>query len=132
VQPDTETPASHCCPLCGGGLQVHLGVTYHAETGTLISSSYAVTFSGMERNIFALLWKQRAIGPVPKERLFDHLYGGDPNGGPHDKVIEVWVCRIRKKLADAGADIDIKTTYTRGYHLKTNTPARRPRAKVAA
>lgn len=121
-----------CCPLCGGTLQVHLGVTYYAETGELVSSNYSIRFRKLEGAVFALLWKHRSRGPVSARAIHEHLYSADPNGGPDTGIVEVVVCAIRKKLVAHKADVSIVTDYGRGYWLKTNTPARMARAKVAA
>ena len=49
--------------------------------------------------------------------FLDHLYGGIDE--PELKIIDVFVCKLRKKLAVAtGGDHYIETVWGRGYVLK--------------
>ena len=53
---------------------------------------------------------------VTKEMLLDHLYGGKDEPGL--KIIDVFVCRLRKKLAQATVGNHyIQTVWGRGYRL---------------
>ncbi len=59
---------------------------------------------------------------VTKEAFLNHLYGGLDE--PEPKVIDVYICKIRKKLSDAlGAGSHIETVWGRGYSLPTPTPS---------
>lgn len=54
-----------------------------------------------------------------RKRLFDFCYGMRPDGGPlSDKIFDVWVCQMRKRLAPFG--IEIENARGRGWRL---TPA---------
>jgi two-component system, cell cycle response regulator CtrA len=55
--------------------------------------------------------------PVSKETFMNHLYGGDADE-PEIKIIDVFVCKLRRKLADAGAPDLIGTLWGRGYMLR--------------
>lgn len=49
--------------------------------------------------------------------FLDHLYSSVDK--PEIKIIDVFVCKLRKKLADAAGDINyIDTVWGRGYMLK--------------
>lgn len=50
---------------------------------------------------------------LSKEAILDHLYGGLDE--PNPKIIDVFICKIRKKLAALGADDLIATNWGRGY-----------------
>jgi two-component system cell cycle response regulator CtrA len=53
---------------------------------------------------------------VTKEMLLGHLYGGKDE--PELKIIDVFVCRLRKKLAQAtDGKHCIETVWGRGYRL---------------
>ena len=53
---------------------------------------------------------------VTKEMLLDHLYGGTDE--PELKIIDVFVCHLRKKLAQAtDGKHYIETVWGRGYRL---------------
>ncbi len=57
---------------------------------------------------------------VSKESFLDHLYGGMDE--PEMKIIDVFICKLRKKFEDAGADFDpIETVWGRGYRIKTDS-----------
>jgi len=54
---------------------------------------------------------------VTKEMFLKHLYGG--MDGPEIKIIDVFVCKLRKKLAQAvGGTHYIETVWGRGYVLR--------------
>lgn len=50
-----------------------------------------------------------------KRSLYHALYGDRIDGGPDPKIIDVFVCKIRKKLAPLG--FVIETVWGRGYSL---------------
>ena len=61
---------------------------------------------------------------LTKAMLLDHLYGGFDE--PEQKIIEVFICKLRKKLANASNGKDyLQTVWGRGYML------REPREKKA-
>jgi len=53
---------------------------------------------------------------LSKEAFLNHLYGGVDE--PEAKIIDVFVCKLRKKLAQAGADNMIGTEWGRGYFIR--------------
>lgn len=54
---------------------------------------------------------------ITKERLLDHLYNGMDE--PDAKIIDVFICKLRKKIIDAsGGNNYIETLWGRGYALK--------------
>ena len=53
---------------------------------------------------------------LTKEAFLNHLYGGLDE--PEVKIIDVFVCKLRKKLAQAGADNMIGTVWGRGYMVR--------------
>lgn len=54
---------------------------------------------------------------LTKEMFLNHLYGGIDE--PELKIIDVFICKLRKKLAQAaGGDNYIETVWGRGYVLK--------------
>jgi two-component system cell cycle response regulator CtrA len=66
---------------------------------------------------------------VEKAMFIDHLYGGMDE--PKLKIIDVFVCKLRKKLAQAtGGDHYIETVWGRGYVLRdpANPPQQLRRA----
>ena len=68
---------------------------------------------------------------LTKEMFLTHLYGGRDE--PELKIIDVFVCKLRKKLATAGdnAATCIETVWGRGYALRDPERADVAVAKVA-
>jgi two-component system, cell cycle response regulator CtrA len=56
-----------------------------------------------------------------KENLMNALYGLSPDGGPQAKIIDVFICKLRKKLKPF--DIEIETIWGQGYLLTENSKA---------
>ena len=97
---------------------------------------HPVHLTGKEYGILELLSRHKGT-TLPKEMLLDHLYGG--SGEPNFRVIDVFVCKLRKKLAQAtGGNHYIETVWGRGYvlrdlthHLTEGSPNRQvPAAEV--
>jgi two-component system cell cycle response regulator CtrA len=77
-----------------------------------------VVLTGKEYSILEILTTKNGI--VPKETLLNYLYGG-LDEVPETKIIDVFVCKLRKKLIDASGGIDlIQTVWGRGYQLNRN------------
>jgi two-component system cell cycle response regulator CtrA len=58
---------------------------------------------------------------LTKEMFLNHLYGGMDE--PELKIIDVFICKLCKKLAVAtGDDTYIQTVWGRGYVLKDPMP----------
>jgi two-component system cell cycle response regulator CtrA len=54
--------------------------------------------------------------------FLNHLYGGMDE--PELKIIDVFICKLRKKLAEAtGGQNYIETVWGRGYVLRDPSPA---------
>ena len=53
---------------------------------------------------------------VSKESFLDHLYGGMDE--PEMKIIDVFICKLRKKIENAGASHPlIETVWGRSYRV---------------
>ena len=95
-----------------------------------------VHLTGKEYGILELLSLRKGT-TLTKEMFLDHLYGGKDE--PELKIIDVFVCKLRKKLAQAtGGNHYIETVWGRGYvlrdlthHLTEGSPNRQvPAAEV--
>jgi two-component system cell cycle response regulator CtrA len=74
-----------------------------------------VRLTGKEYQILELLSLRKGI-TVTKEMFLGHLYGGLDE--PELKIIDVFVCHLRKKLTVAtGGKHYIQTVWGRGYRL---------------
>jgi DNA-binding response OmpR family regulator len=86
------------------------------ETRVVLSGDKLVPLTGKEYCIFELLSLRKGI-VVTKQVLLDHLYGGIDE--PELKIIDVFVCHLRKKLAQAtGGKHCIETIWGRGYRVR--------------
>ena len=72
--------------------------------------------TGKEYGILELLSLRKGT-TLTKEMFLNHLYGGMDE--PELKIIDVFVCKLRKKLAQAtGGKHYIDTVWGRGYVLR--------------
>ena len=72
--------------------------------------------TGKEYEILELLSLRKGT-TATKEMFLNHLYGGINE--PEQKIIDVFVCKLRKKLAQAtGGHNYIETVWGRGYVLR--------------
>ncbi len=72
--------------------------------------------TGKEYKILELLSLRKGT-TLTKEMFLNHLYGGMDE--PEVKIIDVFICKLRKKLEDAaGGDSYIETVWGRGYVLR--------------
>ena len=83
------------------------------ETHVVTADGKPVGLTGKEYSILELLSWRKGV-TVTKEMLLGHLYGGKDE--PELKIIDVFVCHLRKKLAQAtGGEHYIETIWGRGY-----------------
>jgi two-component system, cell cycle response regulator CtrA len=75
-----------------------------------------VRLTGKEYGILELLCRRKGT-TLTKEMFLNHLYDG--MNEPGLKIIDVFVCKLRKKLAQAtGGKHYIETVWGRGYALR--------------
>jgi two-component system cell cycle response regulator CtrA len=77
-----------------------------------------VRLTGKEYAILELLVLRKGM-VMTKEALMNHLYGGMDE--PEVKIIDVFVCKLRKKLVQAGAGDPISTVWGRGYMIRDSS-----------
>lgn len=92
-----------------GPLQLNL------DSREVLVAGHQVHLTGKEYAILELLVLRKGM-VLTKEAFLNHLYGGMDE--PEMKIIDVFVCKLRKKLAQAGADGLIGTVWGRGYMLR--------------
>ena len=75
-----------------------------------------VHLTGKEYQVLELLSLRKGL-PLTKEMFLNHLYGGMDE--PELKIIDVFMCKLRKKLSNAsGGKNYIETLWGRGYVLQ--------------
>ena len=79
-----------------------------------------VHLTGKEYQILELLSLCKGT-TLTKEMFLNHLYGGMDE--PELKIIDVFICKLRKKLSEAtGRENHIETVWGRGYVLRHPKP----------
>lgn len=86
-----------------------------------------VHLTGKEYAVMELLSLRRGV-VLTKEMLLNHLYGGMDE--PEIKIIDVFICKLRKKLRAKGALGLIETVWGRGYVIRE--PKAEPKAEPIA
>ncbi|MFT6772832.1 MAG: two-component system cell cycle response regulator CtrA [Paracoccaceae bacterium] len=83
-----------------------------------------VHLTGKEYQMLELLSLRKGT-TLTKEMFLNHLYGGMDE--PELKIIDVFICKLRKKLSTAtGGENYIETVWGRGYVLRDPTPEVEP------
>jgi two-component system, cell cycle response regulator CtrA len=119
IQAVVRRSKDHCeSRIRTGKLVVNLG------TRDVSVNDHSVHLTGKEYGILELLSLHKST-TLTKEMFLDHLYGGMDE--PELKIIDVFVCKLRKKLAQAtGGDHYIETVWGRGYRLRDPDLTKRP------
>ena len=91
-------------------------LTVNLDTRTVEVESQPLHLTGKEYGILELLSLRKGT-TLTKEMFLNHLYGGMDE--PELKIIDVFVCKLRKKLGNAtGGENYIETVWGRGYVLR--------------
>ncbi len=92
-----------------GSLQLNL------DSREVSVNGMPIHLTGKEYAILELLVLRKGM-VLTKEAFLNHLYGGMDE--PEMKIIDVFVCKLRKKLSLAGVDALIGTVWGRGYMMR--------------
>ena len=111
IEAITRRPKGACeATVRTGKLVVNL------DTRQVSVDDHSVHLTGKEYGILELLALRKST-TLTKEMFLNHLYGGMSE--PEIKIIDVFVCKLRKKLAQAtGGNHYIETVWGRGYRLR--------------
>lgn len=91
-------------------------LTVNLESHTVDIEGKPLHLTGKEYGILELLSLRKGT-TLTKEMFLNHLYGGMDE--PEPKIIDVFVCKLRKKLSNAAkGDNYIETVWGRGYVLR--------------
>lgn len=96
-------------------------IEVNLDAKTVGVDSKAVHLTGKEYQMLELLSLRKGT-TLTKEMFLNHLYGGMDE--PELKIIDVFICKLRKKLSEAtGGENYIETVWGRGYVLRDPNPA---------
>jgi two-component system cell cycle response regulator CtrA len=96
-------------------------IKVNLDAKTVEVNGQPVHLTGKEYQMFELLSLRKGT-TLTKEMFLNHLYGGMDE--PELKIIDVFICKLRKKLSQAtGGENHIETVWGRGYVLRDPQPA---------
>ena len=97
-----------------GQLEVNL------DAKTVEVAGKRINLTGKEYQMIELLCLRKGT-TITKEMFLNYLYGGMDE--PDMKIIDVFICKMRKKLsAEIAGDSYVKTVWGRGYVLRDPQP----------
>ena len=95
-------------------------IAVNLDAKTVEVDGKPIHLTGKEYQMLELL-SLRKGSTLTKEMFLNHLYGGMDE--PEVKIIDVFICKLRKKLASAtGGENYIETVWGRGYVLRDPEP----------
>ena len=95
---------------------IHTGqIAVNLDGKTVEVNGARVHLTGKEYQMLELL-SLRKGSTLTKEMFLNHLYGGMDE--PELKIIDVFICKLRKKLKSVADDHHIETVWGRGYVLR--------------
>jgi len=105
-------------------------IAVNLDAKTVESEGRSVHLTGKEYQMLELLSLRKGT-TLTKEMFLNHLYGSMDE--PELKIIDVFICKLRKKLSEAtGGETYIETIWGRGYVLRDPAGEERAPARVAA
>jgi two-component system cell cycle response regulator CtrA len=105
-------------------------IAVNLDAKTVEAEGKSVHLTGKEYQMLELLSLRKGT-TLTKEMFLNHLYGGMDE--PELKIIDVFICKLRKKLAEAtGGQNYIETVWGRGYVLRDPAPQAQRRLAVGA
>ena len=107
-------------------------ISVNLDAKTVEVGGQTVHLTGKEYQMLELLSLRKGT-TLTKEMFLNHLYGGMDE--PELKIIDVFICKLRKKLSNAtDGENYIETVWGRGYVLRDPQPSEMtdPRLAVGA
>ena len=99
------------------------------DTKSVEVDAQRIHLTGKEYAMLELLSLRKGT-TLTKEMFLNHLYGGMDE--PELKIIDVFICKLRKKLSNAtDGDNYIETVWGRGYVLRDPEEVTSPKSAVA-
>ncbi|MBW6506930.1 MAG: response regulator transcription factor [Rhodobacteraceae bacterium] len=96
-------------------------IAVNLDAKTVDAEGKPVHLTGKEYQMLELLSLRKGT-TLTKEMFLNHLYGGMDE--PELKIIDVFICKLRKKLAEVTQGENyIETVWGRGYVLRDPSPA---------
>jgi two-component system, cell cycle response regulator CtrA len=90
-------------------------IVLNLDAKTVEVAGQRVHLTSKEYQMLELLSLRKGT-TLTKEMFLNHLYNGMDD--PELKIIDVFICKLRKKLRDSGGGEPIETVWGRGYVLR--------------
>ena len=104
-------------------------IAVNLDAKTVEVNNQRVHLTGKEYQMLELLSLRKGT-TLTKEMFLNHLYGGMDE--PELKIIDVFICKLRKKLSEATeGETYIETVWGRGYVLRDPETDEMPGASLA-
>ncbi|WP_324754582.1 response regulator transcription factor CtrA [Roseovarius sp. Pro17] len=104
-------------------------INVNLDAKTVDVANKTVHLTGKEYQMLELLSLRKGT-TLTKEMFLNHLYGGMDE--PELKIIDVFICKLRKKLNEAtGGKTYIETVWGRGYVLRDPEPSELDEQRLA-
>ncbi|MDP7152307.1 MAG: response regulator transcription factor [Paracoccaceae bacterium] len=109
---------------------IHTGkISVNLDAKTVEAEGKTVHLTGKEYQMLELLSLRKGT-TLTKEMFLNHLYGGMDE--PELKIIDVFICKLRKKLDQATGGFNyIETVWGRGYVLRDPQPMPETTPRIA-
>ncbi len=104
-------------------------ISVNLASKTVRVGSKPIHLTGREYGMLELLCLRKGA-TLTKEMFMNHLYGGMDE--PELKIIDVFICKLRKKLTNAGGGGHIQTVWGRGYVMVEELEPQDPKGEPAA
>ena len=102
------------CPLCDRPYEGHKGIFVDEENYVAIIDGEVIRLTPRESQFLAGILKcdprVASLG-----YLMDYVYGLENDDDPKDKILHVYVCKIRKKINHTR--FEIKTIWGKGFRI---------------
>lgn len=114
------------CPCCGGEISP-LDLLMHEPKGAVAFNGEAARFSPIEFKLVKALIEAYP-NALTKPAAMDALYS-DVLDPPHEKVIDVFICKVRKRLDRLG--LVVTTNWAVGWSIELADPAQADALRAA-
>jgi two-component system cell cycle response regulator CtrA len=110
------------CPLCAQPIPDDGRILVDLDGGLVVGGGHVAQLTRQEFTLFEALWTSRPR-TLSKEQLLDAIYALSASSGdvPEIKIIDVFICKARKKLVPLG--VVIETAWGKGYRITNSKGA---------
>lgn len=103
------------CPCCSREITDDAGVLIDIDGGFIVANGEVARLPETEFNLFNFLWNAKPRLVSREQLMSDAYWLRHDVDEPDIKIIDVFICKIRKKLEPLGVSID--TVWGRGYRI---------------